>query len=214
MKKILFLVLILSAFVLSGCGPKSKIITQEENRLPEQGGERKMENQKKVLLVVAPFDFQEREYQVPRTALEKAGFQVLVGSKNTTVAKSSAGLQVKIDLQLEEIKIDDFDAVVFIGGTGATVYLTDPIALSLAQEAHQKEKVIGAICIAPSILANAGVLKDKKATVYPTEEGNLREKGAIYTGQPVTVDGKIITANEPSAAEEFGQKIVELLNNN
>jgi len=170
-----------------------------------------MVNQKKVLMVLAPLDFQEREYQIPRTILENAGFRITVATKGATTAKASSGKTISVDQELTEVKTDEFEAIVFVGGPGTTIYFNDQTALSLAKEAYQKNKVIGAICIAPSILANAGILKDKKATCFSSEVENLQDKGATYTGDPVTVDGKIVTANGPSAAEEFGKKILETL---
>ncbi|GAJ17159.1 unnamed protein product, partial [marine sediment metagenome] len=68
-----------------------------------------------------------------------------------------------------------------------------------------------AICIAPVTLANAGILDKKKATVFRSEVKAIKRKGAIYTGKVVEVDGNIITAEGPQAAEEFGKTIINLL---
>jgi len=207
-----------SCLFLSGCTPKSNTSTTIKEKPLPKGGEEinsklKMKNEKlrNILFVIAPVGFQEIEYQTPRTFLENTGYTITVASKGVQTAQASSGKVVNVDQQLDEVKIDDFMAVVFVGGPGTTVYFNDQTALALAKEAFQKNKVIGAICIAPSILANAGILKDKKATSFPSEEANLKSKGAIFTGDSVTVDGKIITANGPSSADEFGQKIVEVL---
>jgi protease I len=60
-------------------------------------------------------------------------------------------------------------------------------------------------------LANSGLLSGKKATVYASEEGQLKNKGAECTGQSVERDGKVITANGPKAAREFGNAIAQAL---
>ncbi|MEN6511444.1 MAG: DJ-1/PfpI family protein, partial [Chloroherpetonaceae bacterium] len=70
------------------------------------------------------------------------------------------------------------------------------------------------ICLAPVILANAGILKGKKATVSGTESKTIEVKGAKYTEPGVTIDGLIVTANAPRASRRFGQAIVELLKKN
>jgi len=63
---------------------------------------------------------------------------------------------------ISKINIDNYDAVVFVGGGGATEYFNDSIAHKIVKESIAKGKVLAAICIAPNILANAGVLKGKK----------------------------------------------------
>jgi len=166
---------------------------------------------KKVLFVVAPKNFRDEEYQKPRQILEAAGWQVEVASKGVSEAVGMFGTKAKIDKDISQVNVDDYLGMVFVGGTGAVVYFEDQSALSLAKTAFEKGKVVGAICIAPSILANAGILQRKRATAFYSEQENLTVKGAFYTGEPVTVDGKIVTANGPGAAEEFGRKIVEKL---
>ena len=80
----------------------------------------------------------------------------------------------------------------------------------------EKQKILAAICIAPAILAKAGVLEGKNATVWSSvlDKGPIKileENGANYVEKDVVVDGNIITANGPQAASEFGRKIVEIL---
>ncbi|MGB9637442.1 MAG: DJ-1/PfpI family protein, partial [Microgenomates group bacterium] len=188
-------------------------VKQNQNQLPEKkGGETMPEKQKqKILMIVAPEGFQEKEYFGPKNIFENAGYEVITATKGATKARSSQGTTINIGLQLNQVSIDDFSALVFVGGPGTTVYLDDQEVLTLAKEAVQKGKALGAICLAPSILANAGVLNGKRATAFPSEENNLKAKGAIFTGEAVTVEGKIVTGNGPAAAEEFGKKIVEVL---
>ena len=117
--------------------------------------------------------------------------------------------RVKPDVLIGKVKVEDYDAVIFVGGVGAKEYFESEAAHKLAREADEKEKIVAAICIAPSILANAGILKGKKATAYPSEKTNLEAKGAVFVDENVVVDGRIITANGPGAAAEFGEAIVE-----
>jgi protease I len=103
--------------------------------------------------------------------------------------------------------------VVFVGGSGSKQYFEDPEALEIAKKAYEKGKIVAAICIAPVILANAGILKGKKATVHHGNEQELEKKGANYINQNVVKDGKIITACGPSAAREFGNTIAKEIKN-
>jgi len=90
-------------------------------------------------------------------------------------------------------------------------YLKDKGLITLAKGFREEGKVTTAICVAPAILANAGVLKGVEATVFSSEVGALKAGGAKVSNQPVVVAGKIVTANGPAAAKQFGQKVVEVL---
>lgn len=166
---------------------------------------------KSVLMVIAPEDFRDEEFQKPKEVFEELKMKVTVASKGVKAATGMLGAKADIDKDVSAVNADEYDAVVFIGGKGASVYFEDETVLSLAKDAHEKGKVVGAICIAPSILANAGVLEGKKATCFGSESSNLQEQGAEYTGSAVEVDGKIITASGPDAAEDFGRKVAEAL---
>lgn len=166
---------------------------------------------KKAIFIIAAKNFQDDEYVDPMMVLEDSGVSVTVASTTTEEVTGTDGLTAIPDVLISEVKAEDYDAIVFIGGSGAAQYLDDPAAHKLAQDAVTKNKVLGAICLAPRILTNAGVLKGKKATVYPSEQEKLKEAGVNYTGKPVEQDGKIITADGPSSAEDFGRRIVSSL---
>ena len=127
-----------------------------------------------VLLVVAQNGFRDEEYFKPKTILEDAGYQVKTCSVKVGTARGKLGGNAKVDVALSEVNGDDYAAVVFVGGPGSADYFTDKIALKLATDAYQKGRVVGAICIAPGILARAGILKGKKATVFPGEIETLK----------------------------------------
>ncbi len=115
---------------------------------------------------------------------------------------------------IENLKPQDYDAVLFIGGSGAAGYIDNPVCHKIARETIEVGKTLGAICVAPAILAKAGVLSGKKATVWasPLDKSMvkiLKDCGAIYQPDSVVADGKIITASGPDFAEEFGLKIIE-----
>lgn len=166
---------------------------------------------KKILMVVAPRNFRDEEFKQPKEILVDQGGQIVVTAKGVEEAKGMLGAVVPVNKKLAQIKVDNYDALIFVGGTGASTYFDDPDAQALAKQAVEKNKVVGAICIGPSILANAQVLKGKQATAFPSEAENLRAHGVVYTGEPVTVDGLIVTAKGPEAASEFGQKIAQVL---
>ena len=165
---------------------------------------------KKVLIVIAPNDFRDEELFETKEILEKSNIDVTIANSTGQPSKSMFGKIVTPDKNFYDVDAKDFDAIVFTGGSGTTVYHNHKRAIELAKEFYDSRKIVAAICIAPTILVNAGVLDGKKATSWPSERGKINEVGT-YTGKLVEQDGKIITGNGPPAAKEFGKKIVDAL---
>jgi len=163
------------------------------------------------VFVVAQQGFRDEELLIPAEILRSRGIKTAIASKSEGPALGKLGAQVEANLALPSVLVKDFDAIIFVGGPGARGYFEDEAALKLAQNFQKAGKIIGAICVAPSILANAGVLLGKEATAFPSEEENLRNRGADYTGMPLATDGLIVTAKGPEAAKDFGEKIAYLL---
>ncbi len=166
---------------------------------------------KSVLMIIAHENFRDEEFKEPYSILENAGVSVTIASTDTTPAKGTLGASVTPDTTINSVNIEEYDAVLFIGGSGSSVYFNDDTALSIAKDAYNQGKIVGAICIAPSILANAGILKGKRATSFPSEKDSLISKGAEYTGEGITKDGNIITADGPSHAREFGREVLNAI---
>lgn len=166
---------------------------------------------KKAVFIIAAKDFQEEEFSRPFAILLQKGVNITVASTQLGEAVGMKGAKARVDMLLKDVAAGDFDAVVFIGGAGAAEYVTDPVAQQLAQDAVRKRKIVGAICIAPMILAKAGLLKGKKATVFPTMADQLKAEGVKYTSKPVEREGRIITADGPGSAAEFGQELARSL---
>jgi protease I len=170
---------------------------------------------KNILFIIAHKGFNDKEYSFPRSMFERLGAEVLVASSDTTVAEGMYELKVKPDTLLTQIEEVNFDAIVFVGGVGVKKYWDDEKAHEIVKKAFEGErvKVIGAICIAPIILARAGILKWREATVWTNAKTKFifKEEQVRYVGKPVVTSGKIVTANSPTAAKGFAEEIVRLL---
>jgi protease I len=164
-----------------------------------------------VLIIIGAEGFQDEEFGQPFALLKKLGATVKTACSCKDRALGKFGRQVTPDFTLDECRAGDYDAVVFIGGPGASEYFTDARAHALARGAAAGNKVLGAICIAPVILANAGILKDKEATVFPSGEDVLVRAGARLSRKDVVIDGKIVTARGPQAAREFAETLARLM---
>lgn len=165
----------------------------------------------KVAMIIAKNGFRDEEYFQPKEVLTQAGITVDTFSSSTGTAKGMLGATVKVDKTIDELNVDNYDGIIFVGGVGSSEYWDSAKAHKIAQDVVAKNKVLAAICIAPVTLAKAGVLKGKKATVFSSEVSQLKSYGANYTGKDVEVDGKIVTAAGPHAAKQFGEKIRDLL---
>jgi len=165
----------------------------------------------KVLMIIAHFEFRDEEYEITREVLEKNGAKVTVASTSLHPANGRFGMKVKPDVIIRDISMRDFDAIVLIGGRGAKNYFTDHNLLELLRAAFNQRILLAAICIAPSILAYAGLLTNKKATASLSQKEMIAGSGAYFSDRAVEQDGEIITASGPADSEDFGKAIVKAL---
>lgn len=164
---------------------------------------------KKVLMVVAPADFDGPEFEVTRKVLESRGVQVKVASTTPGAARATTGLMVRPDVSLDDVKTWEYDAVVFVGGPGARQLFDHEKATKLAKDCEYK--ILGAVGLASAILANGGVVKGKRVTADASVAALLRQKEAQFTAQPLEVDDKLVTAAAGRYAEHFGNAILKAL---
>ena len=205
-------IIILIALIAAISGYKTLI--KERNFMQE-----KDLNGKSVAMIIAFRDFRDEEYFIPKQILESAGARITTVSSSLGKAVGKLGGDTDVNILLEDLNVLDYDAILFIGGPGAYNYFDNETAHKIAKTTVENDKILGAICIAPAILAKAGVLKGKKATVWSSLMDKsavkiLEEGGAIFQSEPVVVDGKIITASGPLAAKEFANAIINLLSFN
>ena len=169
---------------------------------------------KKILMIAAPERFRDEEFFRPREVFEKNGYFITVGSTRPGIAKGVKGGEVKVDVLIDQVSADDFDAAVIAGGAGSKAFLWDnPVLHKLLNEMSSKNKVIAAICISPVILAKAGLLKGKSAAVFdaPDAVEEMKKAGAALMSKDVVADKNIVTGNGPECSYEFGEAVVSLL---
>jgi protease I len=166
---------------------------------------------REVLMVIAPSWFRDEEYEQPRAVFEARGAHVTTASTEAGPATGRYGSQVLAEVSLCTADLSRFAALVFVGGSGAEVFFDDPDAHGAARKALDLGQVVGAICVAPSILARAGLLAGKRATAFPDCQADLEQHGAIWTGRSVEIDGLIVTASGPEASLEFGETIADII---
>ncbi|MCK4252003.1 DJ-1/PfpI family protein [candidate division WOR-3 bacterium] len=166
---------------------------------------------KSVLMVIAPKDFRDEEFKEPYDLFTNSGIKVIVASIDTVPVKGMLGMTVKPDILIDQVRPDSFDALIIIGGTGCQVLWDNTTLHKIVQNFNDTKKTIAAICIAPVVLARAGILKNIKATVYPTSKNDIEKYGASYTGSDVEISGNIITGSNPKASKDFATTILNTL---
>lgn len=165
----------------------------------------------RIVMVIAPAEFKDVEYKTPRKIFENSGAVVDVASITTDEVKGVDGMVVYPDLLITDINVMDYDAIVLVGGPGAMAYFDYEPLFAILNEMNEEGKVIGAICIAPEILARAGILEGRRATVSKGSIGIIRALGARYWGQSVVRDGNIVTGIGPWASKSFAYSVVKAL---
>ncbi len=154
--------------------------------------------------------FEEIEALTTVDILRRAELEVRtvgVGSKTVTGAH---GISVTADIEEKEVTTDDMTAVVLPGGMPGTLNLKkSPIVEASVNYCYENGLMIAAICAAPSILGQLGLLKGKRAVCFPGFEEQLF--GAVVLGTPVCLEGHILTARGAGVAVDFALKLVEAL---
>jgi protease I len=195
--------LLLLPLLCAGYGPAA-----QKQAARKKAGRKIMQS---AVFIIAKNDFRDEEYLRPKEILEKAGVKTFTASSKTGEVNGLLGAKAKADILVKDVKPENYDAVIFIGGPGAQEYFDDPAAHNVAVETVKHDKLLGAICIAPVTLARAGVLKNKKATCFYSMRGELKAHGALVSEEPVVEDGKLVTADGPGSAKEFGALLLKNL---
>ncbi|MHC4356941.1 MAG: DJ-1/PfpI family protein [Planctomycetota bacterium] len=164
---------------------------------------------KRAALIVTSMNFNEDELFTTKRMLDAAQVQTVIASTKLGVLRGALGGLAQAGVLVDQLRVDDYDAIIFISGSAE--YVGNPVALDIVRETVRKGKVLGAIGVAPTVLASAGVLTGIRATAYLTERDGLVQAGALYTGFPVEKERLIITATGPTAAIQFGRAIAETL---
>jgi len=160
------------------------------------------------VFIVPRESFRDEELFVTRDELERAGWVCTIASRAVGVCEGMRGGRVLATVALSQLDGAAYDAVIFVGGNGARSFFDEEDAHRVARRAAAGIGVLAAICIAPGILARAGVLSGRHAAVHASEAKALLAAGAFVPPTSVVVDGKLVTADGPHAAHDFAMAIV------
>ena len=166
----------------------------------------------KRIAILAENLYQEMELWVPYYRFREEGAEVkVIGAGGAKSYASKHGYPVTVDLQADQVKAVEFDAVVVPGGYAPDLMRRHPAMVGLVRDAAQQGKVVAAICHAGWMLVSAGVLKGRKATSFFSIKDDLVAAGANWVDEEVVVDGNLITSRKPDDLPAFCRTIVQAL---
>lgn len=170
-------------------------------------------NGKKVAILVAN-GFEQVEMTEPREALSGAGAEThIISPADGEVKgwqKTDWGESFPVDVPLEEARAEDYDALLLPGGVMNPDNLrTDERALRFVRAFFEANKPVAAICHAPWLLAEAGVVEGRSITSYHSIRTDMENAGARWEDSEVVVDAGLVTSRNPDDIPAFNRKMVE-----
>lgn len=166
------------------------------------------------ILILATDGFEKSELTVPLEQLRAAGATVLVASPKAGAIRSwdetDWGESVDVDLTLEAVQVDGFDALVLPGGQiNPDKLRLEPKAVQIVRDFVDSGRVVAAICHGPWLLVEAGAAKGRKLTSFPSIRTDVVNAGGAWSDAEVVTDRGIITSRKPADLPAFVAKIVE-----
>ena len=169
-----------------------------------------MSTERKVLILAADM-YEDMELWYPKIRLKEAGFRSVVAAKEKKTYHGKKGYPVDAELTLEEVKPEEYAAVVVPGGYAPDIMRRYEKLLSIVAAMHQAGKPVAAICHAPWVLISANIVRGKKMTCFFAIKDDLMNAGAEYLDSEVVVDGNIITSRSPDDLPAFCKALLKAL---
>ena len=164
---------------------------------------------KKVVLILPPHGVNEEEYRIVRGTLEGRGHPVTTASVWAGSVEATDGTSVPAEMRIHDIKTYEFEAFVFLGGEGVRALFDHAGTRKLIKDVSYK--TLAASGDAVALVALAGGLSKKKVTAPAEWVDLIKRNGAVFTGTPLRVDGRIVTAQAASSAEQFANAVSRAL---
>ena len=154
---------------------------------------------------------EDSEFLYPYLRFKEEGFEVISCAPQRREYKGKKGMSFFPDKSIKEVASREFDCLFVPGGYAPDRLRRYEEVLKMVRDHYEKGKLVCAVCHGPWVLISAKILKGKKVTGFMAIKDDLENAGAIYTGNPVEVDGNLITATDPVSMLEMTKLIVQKL---
>ena len=163
-------------------------------------------------LVFLATGFEEIEAITIIDILRRGNIKVTTAALTAKTIEGAHKIRIVPDKSVDEVSTEEFDAVICPGGSpGYTNLKNTPQVIQIIKNAYNQNKVVAAICAAPAVLSDAGILQNKNCTIYPGMENELTKGRGIPKPDNIVVDSNIVTSKGPATALAFSLKLVEIL---
>jgi protease I len=170
----------------------------------------KESNSNKSAVILTGEGFQDAELFDPKSALEKAGYNVVVTGIETGEIKAyNSDKMINIEKLVSELNPNDYDILILPGGKAPDKIRKDNNVISFVKNFYKTGKKIAAICHGPQILVTANIVDGIEMTCYPDMKSELIEAGANYVDKELIVDGQFITSRNPNDLSVFCKEIIK-----
>ena len=168
----------------------------------------------KKVAILATNGFEESELREPKRALEEANATVhIVSPENGSIKswdKDDWGQSYNVDITLDQANVNDYDGLVLPGGViNPDTLRQNSDAVNFVRSFFQAHKPVAAICHAPQLLTEAGVVEGRRMTSYNSIKTDLQNAGANWVDEEVVVDSGLVTSRNPDDLPAFNAKVIE-----
>lgn len=168
----------------------------------------------KRILIIATNGFEQSELEQPKKLLEEAGAKTLVASlENGTIKgweNGDWGNSVQVEATVDNVSADDFDALLLPGGQmNPDILRMNDTVIDLIKAFDKQGKPIAAICHAPWLLIEAGLVDGRVVTAWPSVRTDLKNAGGEVIDREVAVDGHLITSRNPDDIPAFTEALID-----
>jgi protease I len=177
-------------------------------------GSKQQDINNKKIAILAEDGVEQVELQEPRQALENAGAETeLISPRSKTVRAwqhDHWGDELDVDVSLDQASADDYDGLLIPGGVMSPDKLRmNPKAVQFVRDFFMAGKPVAAICHGPWMLVEAGVVRNRTVTSWPSLQTDLKNAGADWVDREVTVDQGLVTSRKPDDIPAFNAKMIE-----